>query len=337
MTDNKTAVVLINLGTPDSPSVSDVRRYLFQFLNDPRVIDIPALLRWVLVNLIIVPLRAPKSAKLYKQLWTDRGSPLLFYGQDLCKGLRSALPDTYTVQLAMRYGNPSIPHVLDNVLKERPKKIILFPLFPHYASSSSGSAIEAALNHLRKKWVIPEIAVAGQFFNNPGFIDSWVENGKKHHPETFDHILFSYHGLPERQVDKVYEDSPCSDHHCEDTLDSENLFCYKATCFETTRLIAERLNIPKEKYSVGFQSRLDSKWLRPFSDDLVEKLAEDGIKKLLVFSPAFVADCLETTIEIGHEYEDSFRAKGGEKLQLVESLNANPLWVNALSGMIQSL
>jgi ferrochelatase len=314
--------------------VGDVRKYLSQFLNDERVIDINWLARKILVNLIIVPFRAPKSAKIYKQLWTPEGSPLLLHGIRLKEKLQKVLPESFEVFLAMRYQNPSIASVLDNVLKKNFDRLLVLPLFPHYASSSSGSAIAEVMRVLSKKWVIPEVNILGQFYDHPGYINTFAERAKVHQPETFDHILFSYHGLPVRQVDKVYEESPCSDHHCEDQIDRENVFCYKATCYETTRRIAAALNIPKEKYTVAFQSRLDKKWLEPFSDKVVEELAKKGVKRLLCFSPAFVADCLETTIEIGHEYKEIFTENGGKELQLVESLNDHPLWVDTLKQMI---
>jgi protoporphyrin/coproporphyrin ferrochelatase len=332
--EKRTAVLLVNLGTPDSPSVGDVRKYLSQFLNDERVIDINWLARKILVNLIIVPFRAPKSAKIYKELWTPEGSPLLLHGISLKEKLQKVLPETYEVFLAMRYQNPSIESVLDNVLKKNFDRLIVLPLFPHYASSSSGSAVAEVMRVLSQKWVIPEVNIIGQFYDRPGYINTFVERAKVHHPESFDHILFSYHGLPVRQVDKVYEETPCSDHHCEDSIDRENVFCYKATCYETTRRIATALNIPKEKYTVAFQSRLDKNWLEPFSDKVVEELAKNGCKRLLCFSPAFVADCLETTIEIGHEYKEIFTSNGGQELQLVESLNDHPLWVNTIKEMI---
>jgi len=328
------AVLLINLGTPDSPSVADVRRYLFQFLNDPRVIDIPWLLRKMLVNLIIVPFRAPKSAAIYKKLWTKDGSPLLIHGQEVQRKLSSALPANYKVFLAMRYGNPSIPSVMEEVKKWQPNRITVLPLFPQYASSSSGSALESFLVNISRWWVIPEVKILSQYFFHPGYIKSFIERGRQYQVSDFDHVLFSYHGLPVRQVDKVYPGDLCKDHHCETSLDEENLYCYKAACYETTRRIASGLGIPETKYTVAFQSRLDKNWLKPFSDEVVETLAGNGVRKLLVFSPAFVADCLETTIEIGDEYEHLFKKAGGEKLQLVESLNAHPVWIETLQDLV---
>ena len=330
----KTAVLLINLGTPDSPSVGDVRKYLFQFLNDPRVIDIPWLLRALLVNLIIVPFRAPKSAKIYKELWTKDGSPLLLHGKHVTQKLQEKLAQKADVFFAMRYQNPSIDNVLEEIRKKNYSKLIVIPLYPQYASSSTGSTLEKVMQVVSKWWVIPEITLVSQYYDEVGYIDAFAERGKKHMEDRYEHVLFSYHGLPVRQVDKVYESTPCADHHCEDHLDEENAFCYKAACYETTRLIAARLNIPKENYTVAFQSRLDKKWLEPFSDEVVEQLAKKGVKRLLVFSPAFTADCLETTIEIGSEYKEIFEEHGGEHLQLVESLNDHPLWIGTLEKLV---
>lgn len=332
----KTGVLLIQLGTPDSPSVKDVRKYLSEFLNDPRVIDIHAVARFFLVNGIIVPFRAPKSAKIYQQLWTEEGSPLLLYSQSLRKKLQISFGNEVDVCLAMRYGNPSLENVLEDMRKRNYSRIVLLPLFPQYASATTGSAIEKAMKIIRKWWVIPEIRTVSQFYNNEGFINCFVEKGKRYNINEFDHVLFSYHGLPVRQVDKVYVDEkPCADHNCENEITEENKFCYKAACYATTRLIAEKLNIPKEKYTVCFQSRLDKEWLEPFADKTIIQQAGKGAKKLLVFSPAFVADCLETIIEIGHEYQQLFIEHGGEKLQLVESLNDSDSWTETLKKMIQ--
>lgn len=332
---SKTTVLLLNLGTPDSPKVSDVRSYLSQFLNDPRVIDIPWLLRKILVNLIIVPFRAPKSAKVYKALWTDEGSPIILHSYSVQQKLQDQLGNDFHVELAMRYKNPSIPTVLERIRASNPEKIIVVPMFPHYASASTGSALQAVMDIVRKWWVIPELSIISQYWDHPGYINAFLERGKQYDWKEYDHVLFSYHGLPERQVDKVYDEGLCQSKHCESEITEENKFCYKATCYGTTRLLAEGLGIPEDKYTVCFQSRLDKNWLEPFSDKVVEQKAKEGAKKLLVFSPAFVADCLETTIEIGDEYQEIFEEHGGEKVQLVESLNDHPLWINALEDMVR--
>jgi len=333
----KTGVLLINLGTPDDAKLGAVRRYLFEFLNDPRVIDIPWLLRKILVNLIIVPFRSYGSTKLYKQLWTDKGSPLLIYGEEVSAKLQRKLGNKYGVHLAMRYQNPSMEKVMGEMRLMNYEKIIIVPMFPHYASASSGSAMEKALKILSKWWVIPEISMVSQFWDHPKFIQAFVERAKQYDIESYDHILFSYHGLPERHVNKVYLDgTPCKEHDCENQLDESNKYCYKATCYATTRLLAEQLNISEAKYTVGFQSRLDNKWLEPFSDEVIKERAQKGDKKVLAFSPAFVADCLETTVEIGIEYQEIFEEHGGEKVQLVESLNDHPLWIDCLEEMVLS-
>ena len=331
----KTCVLLINLGTPDSPSVKDVRKYLFEFLNDPRVIDINPIGRFFLVNFIIVPFRAPKSAKIYKELWTDKGSPIMIYGESVKEKLQKELGDDFEVELAMRYKNPGVDEVCARMEKRGYEKIIILPLFPQYASASTGSAIEKAMKLISKWWVIPEIKIISQFYDDENYLNCVIEQSKKFNLNDYDHILFSYHGLPERQVDKVYSDGkPCKDHKCEEEINEDNKYCYKATCYATTRMLAEKLSLPKERYTVCFQSRLDKDWLEPFSDKVVEEWAKKGAKKLLVFSPAFIADCLETTVEIGIEYQKIFKDNGGEKVQLVESLNDHPMWIDTLKKMV---
>lgn len=340
----KTAVLLVNLGTPDSPSVKDVRKYLFEFLNDPRVIDIPVLARIILVNLIIVPFRAPKSAKIYQELWTNnglpdgrKGSPILFYGKSVQEKLQQSLGSNYDVYLAMRYKNPSIDDVLKDVYKKYYENIIVIPLFPQYASATTGSVIDKVMKIMSKWWAIPEVKFISQYYDNEGFINTIIERAKEYNINKYDHILFSYHGLPVRQVDKVYKDGTlCESHNCETEINETNKHCYKAACYATTRLIAEKLNLPKEKYTVCFQSRLDKKWLEPFADKMIVEQAKKGAKKLLVFSPAFVADCLETLIEIGVEYQKLFEEHGGEKVQLVESLNDHPMWIETLKEIVNN-
>ena len=333
---NKTGILLIQLGTPDSPSVPHVRKYLREFLNDARVIDIPWIARKMLVNLIIVPFRAPKSAKIYQKLWTENGSPLLFYSERLTQKLQKMLGDAYEVELAMRYQSPSMDEVLEKIRKRNYNRILILPLFPHYASATSGSAADKAMKIIKKWWVIPEVKIITQFWDDEGYLDAFTERGRQYNINDYDHVIFSFHGLPVRQVDKVYVDGkPCSDHNCENEISEENKYCYKAQCYATTRALAERLNIPAGKYTVSFQSRLDKDWLTPFTDKIVIEQAEKGAKKLLVFSPAFVADCLETLIEIGDEYQQLFKEHGGEKVQLVESLNDNDNWAAAVKNLIE--
>ena len=335
----KIGVLLIQLGTPDKPTIGAVRRYLSEFLNDPRVIDIPWLARKILVNGIIVPFRAPKSTKIYKELWNHGNgvSPLLTHTENVQQLLQERFNnDEITIEFAMRYQNPSMDSVLGRMQNMNFDKIIILPLFPQYASASTGSAIEKAMAIIRKWWVIPEISIINQFYDNEGYIDSVVENARKFNLNEFDHILFSYHGLPERQVDKVYEGSDlCADQPCETEINDKNKYCYTDTSFATTRLIARKLGLKESDYSVCFQSRLDKKWLTPFSDKVVEDWARKGAKKLLVFSPAFVAYCLETIIEIGEEYQEIFEKFGGEKVQLVPSSNSNKLFIDGLEELIR--
>lgn len=333
----KTGVLLIQLGTPDSPSVKDVRRYLSEFLNDPRVIDLAWLPRKLLVNGIIVPFRAPKSAKIYKKLWdlSDGISPLMSHTERVRELLAEQFKDQDVhIEIAMRYQNPSMDVVLERMRQAHYEQIIIIPLFPQYASASTGSAVEKALEIIRKWWVTPSLHVISQFYDHPGYIDAVVDRAKAYDLKAYDHILFSYHGLPERQVDKIYENGLCADQPCESEINAHNAMCYKATCYATTRLLAEKLGISEKDYTVCFQSRLNKKWIEPFSDHVVEEQAKKGAKNLLVFSPAFVADCLETLIEIGDEYQELFEANGGKKVQLVPSSNDHPSFISCLKDLV---
>ena len=335
----KTGVLLIQLGTPDSPSTKDVRRYLSEFLNDPRVIDLPWLGRKLLVNGIIVPFHAPKSAKIYKELWNFGNgiSPLISNTNSLRKKLQDRFEgDNVDIHVAMRYQNPSMYDVLEEMRKENYDKIIILPLFPHYASASSGSAIALAMKIISQWWVIPEVDTINQFWDNEGYIDSIIERAKEFKLDDYDHVLFSYHGLPDRHVDKVYEGNDlCEDQPCETEINEKNKFCYKATCFATTRLIAAKLGINTSDYTVCFQSRLDKKWLTPFADKVVADQGAKGAKRILAFSPAFVADCLETVIDIGDEYQEIFEKSGGEKIQLVPSSNDHDRFVDGLEELVK--
>lgn len=337
----KTGILLINLGTPDSPSVKDVRRYLFQFLNDPRVIDLPWLSRKLLVNGIIVPFRAPKSAKVYKELWEmyDGESPLLTYGKLLKDKVQSHFSaEKVKVALGMRYQNPSIESAVKSLMQFNPDEIIVLPLFPHYASSSTGSAIEETFKVLSKQWVIPNVKVISQFYDHEKYIDALVARGKQYNIEEYDKVLFSYHGMPERHVDKVYESGVlCKDHNCTEEVDEDAKFCYKATCYATTRMIVEKLGLKEDQYEVMFQSRLGrDPWIKPFADHRIEALGKEGARKLLVYSPSFIADCLETSVEIGVEYQELFEEHGGEKVQLVEGLNEHPLFVECVIDLLEN-
>ena len=339
--EHKTGILLIQLGTPKEPTVSAVRPYLREFLSDPRVIDIPAVLRYFLVYCIIAPFRAPKSTKIYKELWeeADGSSPLMTHTKNLTEELTHLFQDeNIFVHMAMRYQEPSMESVMEEMRVQNYDRIVILPLYPHYASSSTGSSIQKAFEIMSQWWVIPEVEVINQFYRKDFYLDALVEQAQQFDLDSYDHIIMSYHGLPERHVDKVYNgaDDLCGDHQCETVLDESNKFCYKATSFETSRLLAQKLGLREDQYTVSFQSRLDKKWITPFSDEVIEELAESGMKRLLVFSPAFVADCLETIIEIGSEYQEIFEEHGGEKIELVPSCNTLPVWVHGLADFLRS-
>jgi ferrochelatase len=334
----KTGVLLVNLGTPDSPSVPDVRKYLREFLMDERVIDIPFLNRWLLVNLIIAPFRAPKSAKIYQEVWLPSGSPLKVYGLSNERVLGEELGSEYVVRLAMRYQNPGIPSVLAEMEKMNLKKIIVIPFFPQYASATSGSVHQKVMETVKTWQNIPEIVFAGDFYKHPLLVQGFADNAAKFlQNNSYEHYVFSYHGLPERQTVKAHHGKTCKELGCEEGITEQNYTCYKAQCFETTRLLAEKLGLTKDSYTTCFQSRLGKEvWIQPYTEDVVKELAGKGIKKVLAFSPAFVADCLETTIEVGEEYKEMFIELGGEQWDLVESLNDTPIWIELLKDLVKT-
>jgi len=334
---SKKGVLLINLGTPDSPSTSDVRKYLGEFLMDPRVIDVNPVLRTFLVKGIIVPFRSPKSAKLYQKIWSDTtGSPLMYYSilqRDL---LRESLGDGYQVELAMRYQSPSIESALDKFKEALIDDIRIIPMFPQYASASTGSVYDKVMNVINTWPTKPNISFINSFHDDDLMIATFAENAQKYQPETYDHILFSFHGLPQRQLIKAdHTHKHClKAADCCQTLTDANKTCYSAQSHHTAKLIAEKLNIPKEKYTICFQSRLGSDpWVQPYTSEIVAKLAAEGKKRVLVFCPAFVADCLETVYEVTVEYGEEFKALGGEHMQLVESLNDAPMFIESLKRM----
>ena len=331
----KRALLIVNLGTPNKPTYFSVFKYLRQFLMDGRVININPILRFFLVNLFICPIRSFSSTKIYKKVWNDEtGSPLLHNTKKLAEKIQSKLPE-YIVEYAMRYQSPSIEKVLNKLLIQNPDEIIILPLFPHYAAATTGSVYQEVSRILSKKWVVPKIKFINQFYDNDKFIDAWVEKAKKFDFNSYDKIIFSYHGIPNSHVDNVYENSVCNDHDCEKKITEDNKFCYKATTYETTKLIASRLNINPENYVVTYQSRLTNKWLSPFTDEVLQSMAKEGKKNVLVFSPSFTADCLETIIEIGDEYNELFISSGGQKLDYVESLNYSDLWSDAIISIIK--
>jgi ferrochelatase len=334
---SKKGVLLINLGTPDSPSTSDVRKYLNEFLMDPRVIDVNPVLRTFLVKGVIVPFRSPRSAKLYQKIWSDTtGSPLLYYSilqRDL---LRESLGDDYQVELAMRYQSPSIESALAKFKEALVDDIRIIPMFPQYASASTGSVYDKVMDVISTWPTKPNISFINSFHDDDLMIATFAKNALKYKPETYDHILFSFHGLPQRQLIKAdHTHQHCLKAvDCCTTLTDANKTCYSAQSHHTAKLIAEKLNIPKEKYTICFQSRLGSDpWVQPYTSEIVAKLGKEGKKRVLVFCPAFVADCLETVYEVTVEYGEEFKALGGEHMQLVESLNDAPMFIESLKRM----
>lgn len=335
----KTGILLVNLGTPDSPSNGDVLKYLNEFLTDGRVIDYPWLPRQLLVRGIIVPARYKNSAKTYMEIWDkDRGSPLLYHLQDLTEKVSAALDsEKYMVEYAMRYQNPSLESVLEKFRLLQVDKIVVLPLFPQYSSACNGSVIQK-VQEITSKWLtIPDLNYIHHFYDNEKFIDAFVAQGHKHNFDDYDHVLFSYHGLPARHL----KNGDITGKHCLQKNDccakitEINQHCYKAQCYETTRLITEKLNLQKDKFTVTFQSRLGKEvWLEPYTVAVISELAKAGKKKLLIFSPAFVADCLETLYEIRTEYLELFKEHGGESITLVESLNSEDKWVEAVVDLV---
>ncbi|MDA3952379.1 MAG: ferrochelatase [Bacteroidales bacterium] len=331
---SKRGVLLINVGTPESTSLFSVQKYLSQFLGDKRVINLPSIAKKILVNGLIVPFRAPRSRKLYQKLWTENGSPLLYYSVEIQKKLQKQLGDDYSVYLGMRYGKPSLKLVIDKLEKDNLKEIIVLPLFPQYASATTGTAIDYLFKLIRKWNTIPKIKILNQFYDNQGFIKAFSNNIKTYLIDNYDHILFSYHGLPLKQVFDSHDKLDCEEFNCSNEINDNNKYCYHATCYATTRLLAKSLELSKNQYTVCFQSRFTKKWLTPFTDEVIIQKAREGNKKLLVVSPSFVTDCLETIVEIGDDYKQLFIANGGEHLQLVESLNDGDDWVKALQSII---
>lgn len=334
----KKGVLLVQLGTPDSPAKSDVKRYLTQFLMDPRVIDIPYISRTLLVKGIIVPKRSGNSAATYSSIWdNEAGSPLMTYSLYQQKKLQEVLGDEYHVELAMRYQNPSIDNALAKMEAMLLESITVIPLFPQYASATTGSVIDKVMEIMRSWQFIPKINFVSSYYDDPLMIEVIAEHALRHDLESFDHFLFSYHGLPVRQLGKVHAggDVKCPDFGCDHCKTEANPYCYLSHCYATTRAITEKLNLPKDKFTVCFQSRLGkTPWIQPYTSDTLHKLAESGAKRILVFSPAFVADCIETIDEIQVEYANEFKALGGEEVHMVESLNRNPKWIETLRRLV---
>ena len=330
----KTGILLINLGTPDSSSVAHVRKFLREFLMDPLVVDIPFLPRWLLVNLIIVPFRGPKSASEYQRLWTDKGSPLKVHSEELLDKLLVKFHGNFDLALAMRYQNPDIRSALEKLKQSDCEQLVILPLFPQYAEATTLSVLNRVKTDLSDMDWSVNTKIIESFATDDGFIDALVAQASSMDITDVDHTLFSFHGLPERQLTKI--NSQCLKGNCCDQLTEHNQNCYKAQCFATSRAIAKKIQLSEKQYSVCFQSRQGNiPWIQPYIDNVITDLANGGCRHLRVFSPSFVADCLETNIEIGYTYRKLFQESGGEELYLVPAVNSTDLWVAALENIIR--
>lgn len=334
MSERECGVLLVNLGTPDSPDPSDVKRYLHEFLTDGRVIDLPWLQRQLLTRAVIVPRRYRESAANYREIWRKEGSPLMIYGLSAAEKLQERLGEGFRVELAMRYREPSIAKGLEKL--SRSDEIVILPLFPQYASATTGSIHQRVMEVVSAWQTIPAMRFIRSYPLQPQMIEAFAERVKRHAIDEYDRLLFSFHGLPERQLKRADRSGCCLEKEgCCLTLTASNRSCYGAECYATAEAIAKKLNLERGKYSVSFQSRLGSDpWIKPYTSDLLKEFAEGGILKVLVICPAFVADCVETIHEIAIEYEKEFIAAGGKRLRLVEGLNDHPLWIEALAALV---
>ena len=334
----KKTILLTNLGSPDSCDLKDIKKYLDEFLMDERVIDLPYILRYPFVKFVIVPFRAPKSAEKYRSIWTENGSPLVHITSlsTVLVAKQTGIPS----YMCMRYGNPDPGTTLKKVLQENPtlEELILLPLYPHYAMSSFQSAVEEVKRACRIADHKFKLRVVQPFYNQKNYIDALCKNIKPFLKKKYDLILFSYHGIPERQIRKT---DPTGNHclkteNCCSVPSSAHTTCYRHQVIETTRLVAEKLNIPKNKYRFSFQSRLgSSKWLSPDTAEVLKKFPGEGIKKIIVVSPSFVSDCLETLQEVNLEDREIFIQSGGESFEFIPCLNLDPDWIKTISVLIK--
>jgi ferrochelatase len=327
-------VLLVNLGSPDSPSVGDVRRYLNEFLMDGRVIDVAWPIRRFIVGMILIN-RPKESAHAYEKVWLKEGSPLVVISKNVLKKLQPQVK--LPVELAMRYQNPPIDDALRKLAGQGVDDLLLIPLFPHYAMSSFETAVERVKELAAKIAPGMRITVQPPFYKDPDFIAALVDSAAGYLKKDYDYLLFSYHGLPERQIKKS---DPTGTHclakeNCCEVANPAHATCYRAQCYQTTKAFVESAGVPREKYSVSFQSRLGKDpWLKPYTDFELERLAKQGVKKLLVICPAFVSDCLETIEEIGIRGRDTFLEAGGVEVTRIPCLNEHPMWIETLAGMI---
>lgn len=331
---SKRGILLMNLGSPDSTETRDVHKYLMQFLMDGRVIDYPYLFRKILVGGIIVPFRAAKSAEAYKTIWTEEGSPLIVLTRQLQQALQQQVGEP--VEIAMRYGSPSMDEGFSRLLERCPdlEEVLAIPLYPHYAMSSYETAVAHAREVHRKNKYSFRLDFVPPYYKEPHYLHALSENIRPYLEQEYDHLLFSYHGVPGRHIKKS---DPTGSHcllspDCCTIASPAHATCYRHQCFTTTREVVARLGVPAAKYSISFQSRLGKGWLEPFTDIRLEEMPKEGIKKLLIVCPSFVSDCLETLEEIDIRGRESFLGAGGETYTMIPCLNTHPLWVETLAG-----
>jgi ferrochelatase len=333
----KQGVLLINLGTPDQADARSIYRYLTEFLNDPRVIDLPAVARWALVNLLIIPLRYKKVTAAYQKIMTEQGLPLRVYGYALQKALSQALGADYQVALGMRYGQPSIAAALAEL--RACASIVVIPMFPQYASASTGSALACVMSQLAKQVNIPSVRIINNFYAYPGYIKAVAACAETAlaDKKPIDHLLLSYHGLPVRQIDKSGCIAQCDRLKACPEVRADNLYCYRAQCYATSRLLAGQLHLADTQYSVAFQSRLGrTPWIKPYADLILPELRKQGINHLAVACPAFVADCLETLEEVNIRMREQWFELGGSDFTFIPCVNDHPLWAQALAELVTS-
>lgn len=338
MSNNKTGVLLVNLGTPDSPTIASIREYLKEFLMDKYVIQLPWLMRAVLVYGLILPFRPKRIVEAYKSIWTKQGSPLLALSQELCSKLQEKLGNDFDIELAMRYGKPNITKALARLQKSC-SKIIIVPQFPQYAESTTRSLYHVIFNYFKKQTKIPELVMIRDFYNMPLYIQAQANQIKQTIAKQDiqpDHYLFSFHGLPENHVKKL------DNIHCDMTqacpsISQDNQYCYRAQCFATAKLLAQELNLSESDYQVSFQSRLGrTPWIKPYTDMVLPNLIKQGVKNLLVACPAFTVDCLETLEEINMRAKEKWYELGGNTFMMAPCVNADDAWIKGLTDLIIS-
>lgn len=329
-------VALINLGSPDSPKPADVRRYLDQFLMDGRVLDMPYPIRRLVVSLFILPSRPKRSAEAYEAIWWPEGSPLIVISQRVQQQLQSRLD--IPVVLGMRYGSPSIAECLGELSRLGIRQVLLLPLYPHYAMSTYETVVEETRRVVAAHKLDLELHQFPPFYQNTQYLQALAYSARPYLENDFDHLLFSYHGVPERHLKKTDPTGAfcLRSPDCCSTTSPAHATCYRHQALTTTRLFIERTGIPPEKTSLAFQSRLGADaWLQPYTVAELRRLAEAGVNKLLVICPAFVADCLETLEEIGLRGKEEFLGAGGGEFELVPCLNDHPAWIDTLQAWIQ--